>query len=98
MLLDGGGERWIGEKAKVSRGPSGEVERITGAIVDISDLKRTKAALGSVEIRLERALRGTQDGLWEIDLVTNVPWYGLRFEEMLGYSLERAGRPRATAS
>ena len=90
VLLDDG-ERWIGEKAKVSRGPSGEVERIIGAIVDISDLKRTKAELGSVEIRLERALRGTQDGLWEIDLLTNVSWYGLRFGELLGYSVEELG-------
>src|ERR1700722_4142992 len=91
VLLDSGVERWLGEKAKVSRGPSGEVERITGAIVDISDLKHTKAALGSVEIRLERALRGTQDGLWEIDLLTNVSWYGLRFGELLGYSVEELG-------
>src|SRR6202161_3437437 len=91
VLLDSGAERWIGEKAKVSRGFSGEVERITGAVIDISDLKRTKAALGSVEIRLERALRGTQDGLWEIDLLTRVSWYGLRFGELLGYSVEELG-------
>jgi two-component system, sensor histidine kinase and response regulator len=91
VLLDGGAERWIGEKAKVSRGPTGDVERITGALVDISDLKHTKAALGSVEIRLERALRGTQDGLWEIDLLTQVSWYGLRFGELLGYSVEELG-------
>jgi two-component system sensor histidine kinase/response regulator len=91
IRLDGGGERWIGEKAPVSRDKSGQVERIIGAIVDISDLKRTKAALGSVEIRLERALRGTQDGLWEIDLITNVSWYGLRFGELLGYSAEELG-------
>jgi PAS domain S-box-containing protein len=91
VLLDSGVERWLGEKAKVSRGASGEVERITGALIDISDLKRTKAALGSVEIRLERALRGTQDGLWEIDLLTNVSWYGLRFGELLGYSVEELG-------
>jgi two-component system, sensor histidine kinase and response regulator len=91
VLLDSGAERWIGEKAKVSRAFSGEVERITGALIDISDLKRTKAALGSVEIRLERALRGTQDGLWEIDLLTNVSWYGLRFGEILGYSVEELG-------
>ena len=50
VLLDSGVERWLGEKAKVVRAPSGEVERITGALIDISDLKRTKAALGSVEI------------------------------------------------
>ena len=91
VLLDRGVERWLGEKAKVVRAPSGEVERITGALIDISDLKRTKAALGSVEIRLERALRGTQDGLWEIDLLTNVSWYGLRFGELLGYSVEELG-------
>jgi two-component system sensor histidine kinase/response regulator len=91
VLLDSGSERWIGERAKVSRGPSGDVERITGALVDISDLKHTKAALGSVELRLERALRGTQDGLWEIDLLTNVSWYGLRFSELLGYSVEELG-------
>ena len=91
VLLDSGVERWLGEKAKVVRAPSGEVERITGALIDISDLKRTKAALGSVEIRLERALRGTQDGLWEIDLLTNVSWYGLRFGELLGYSVEELG-------
>jgi two-component system sensor histidine kinase/response regulator len=91
VLLDSGVERWLGEKAKVARAPSGEVERITGALIDISDLKRTKAALGTVEIRLERALRGTQDGLWEIDLLTNVSWYGLRFGEILGYSVEELG-------
>ncbi len=91
VLLDSGAERWIGEKAKVTRDASGSVERITGALIDISDLKRTKAALGSVEIRLERALRGTQDGLWEIDLLTNVSWYGLRFGELLGYTVEELG-------
>ncbi len=91
ILLDNGSERWLGEKARVARAASGDVERITGALIDISDLKRTKAALGSVEIRLERALRGTQDGLWEIDLLTNVSWYGLRFGELLGYSVEELG-------
>ena len=95
VMLEDGGERWIGEKATVSRNDAGEIVRITGAIVDITDLKRTKAALDSIESRFERAMRGTQDGLWEIDLVTDEPWFGLRFEEMLGYSvgeLERLAR------
>jgi two-component system sensor histidine kinase/response regulator len=87
VLLDGGGVRWIGEKATVTRDESGAIVRITGAIVDISDLKRTKAALDSIESRFERAIRGTQDGLWEIDLITDDPWFGLRFEEMFGYSI-----------
>jgi PAS domain S-box-containing protein len=86
VRLEGGGERWIGERATVSHAPSGQIARITGAIVDISDLKRTEAALDSIEGRFERAVRGTQDGLWEVDLIARVTWVGQRFKDMLGYS------------
>jgi PAS domain S-box-containing protein len=94
VMLDGGGERWIGEKATVSRGKSGEVTRITGAIIDISDLKRTEAALDSIEGRYERAVRGTQDGLWEIDLVSDTLWFGPHFEELLGYGVGELSESR----
>jgi PAS domain S-box-containing protein len=79
-------ERWIVEKAQVSRSKHGEVVRVTGALVDITDLKRTEAALDSAQGRLERAVRGTQDGVFEVDFLKNKSWYGMRFEEMLGYS------------
>ncbi len=94
VLLDGGGVRWIGEKATVTRDESGTITRITGAIVDISDLKRTKAALDSIESRFERAIRGTHDGLWEIDLVTDTLWFGPHFEEMLGYGVGELSESR----
>jgi two-component system sensor histidine kinase/response regulator len=87
VMLEGGAERWIGEKATVTRNVAGDIVRITGAIVDITDLKRTEAALDSTQSRLERAIRGTHDGLWEIDLVTDALWFGMRFEEMFGYSI-----------
>jgi two-component system sensor histidine kinase/response regulator len=95
VMLEDGGERWIGEKATVSRSASGAVSRITGAIVDISDLKRTEAALDSVEKRYERAIRGTQDGLWEVDLLTDGIWFSHRCEEMFGYSLGELSGSRA---
>jgi PAS domain S-box-containing protein len=82
----GGQERWISEKGHVTFRPDGEVARVVGALVDITDLKRAQAALGSVEGRLERALRGTQDGLWEMDLVNGTNWYGYRFAEIIGYT------------
>ena len=90
-ILHDSGERWLGERATVTRDQTGEISRITGAIVDITDLKRTEAALDSIEDRFERAVRGTQDGLWEIDFVTNVSWAGQRFKEMLGYSIADLG-------
>ena len=94
VVLDDGSQRWIGEKATVTHDKSGRVVRVTGAIVDISDLKRAEAALDSAEARLERAIRGTQDGLWEIDLVTDTLWFGPHFEEMLGYGVGELSESR----
>ena len=37
------------------------------------------------EERLAVAIKGTNDGLWEWDLETNVVWYAPRYKEMLGY-------------
>ena len=86
-MLDGGGERWIGEKATVSRDRSGAVARITGAIVDISDLKRTEAALG-LDRKPLRAGDARHPGrpVGNRSAIKDVPWVGLRLEEMLGYN------------
>jgi PAS domain S-box-containing protein len=85
LLLDDGTERWIAEKANVMHGPDGEILRITGALIDITELKRAEAALNSTEKRLARTMRGTRDGVWEFDLPANKLWFDPRFEELLGY-------------
>ncbi len=85
LRLPDDSERWIAEKANVTHGPGGEILRIAGALIDITDLKRTEAALTSTEKRLARTMRGTRDGVWEIDLKANEFWFGPRFEELLGF-------------
>jgi PAS domain S-box-containing protein len=92
VLLEGGAVRWIGERARVTYSHAGEMTRLTGASVDITDLKQAEAALGFTEKRLERAIRGTQDGLWEIDLENHRYWFAPRFEEMLGYEAGELNR------
>jgi PAS domain S-box-containing protein len=87
ILLEEGSVRWIGEKANLSRNSAGQVTRITGAIMDITDLKQAEAALQAAEKRLERAVRGTQDGLWEKNLIEGSVWFAPHFEEMLGYEI-----------
>ena len=85
-VVQDGIARWVGEKASVTRDASGRITRILGAIVDISDLKRTEAVLDLTKGRLERAVRGTQDGLWEVEWNSDTIWYGPRFEAMLGHT------------
>jgi two-component system, sensor histidine kinase and response regulator len=86
LRLPDGTERWIAEKADVTHGPGGEILRLTGALIDITDLKRTEAALTQTERRLARTMRGTRDGVWELDVASDQLWFGPRFEELLGFA------------
>ncbi len=85
VRLDGGGERWIAETSNVEHDAAGKVVRIIGSLVDVTHLKRTEAALDTLEKRLARTVRGTRDGVWELDIAADRFWFGPRFEEMLGY-------------
>ncbi|MEA3134249.1 MAG: hypothetical protein QOG17_2095, partial [Gammaproteobacteria bacterium] len=85
VVLPDGTERWIGETASVAHDRAGDLCRITGSLVDVTHLKRTEAALDSLEKRLARTMRGTRDGVWELDIPGHKAWFGPRFEELLGY-------------
>ena len=78
--------RWISEKAEVNVNLDGKSRRITGALMDITDLKRAEGRLQETEQRLARAVRGTQDGLWEYNLADGTNWFAPRTEIMLGYA------------
>ena len=86
VVLPDGSERWIAETATVGHGRTGELTRITGSLVDVTHLKHTEAALDSTEKRLARTVRGTRDGVWELNIPGNTSWFSPRFEEILGYS------------
>ncbi|MGA2842526.1 MAG: PAS domain-containing protein [Steroidobacteraceae bacterium] len=86
VLLPDGTERWISETASCAHDRNGELTRITGSLVDVTHLKRTEAALDSMEKRLARTMRGTRDGVWELDIPGNKSWFGSRLEELLGYT------------
>jgi PAS domain S-box-containing protein len=85
IVLDRGRVRWINEKGNITRDSAGEVTRIIGAMIDVTDLKSAVAALHAAEERLARAVRGTQDGLWEFSAAEKSFWFAPRFEQMLGY-------------
>lgn len=63
----------------------GRIHRIAGISRDITALKVAQAELRSSEERLNHALEGTQQGLWDWDLETGNMYRSPRWFGMLGY-------------
>ena len=96
ILLDDRSVRWISEKGTLVRNAAGEVTRIIGAMIDVTDLKHAESALHAAEDRLARAIRGAQDGLWEFNAVDKSFWCTPRIAEMLGYEAHELGADSAS--
>jgi len=54
--------------------------------VDVTGIKRTEAALRDRQEFLELAVRATNDGLWDWNLVTDELYFSPRYHELLGYA------------
>ena len=63
----------------------GTITHVIEYIRDITEQKRTEAALRESEERYALAARGANDGLWDWDLRNNRIYYSFRWKSMLGY-------------
>jgi PAS domain S-box-containing protein len=69
----------------VRREPGGPVVRIVGTHLDMTERKKTEAALRESAERLTMAFDGAQEGVWDWNLETNAVVYSPRWKQMLGY-------------
>jgi PAS domain S-box-containing protein len=70
----------------VRREPGGPVVRVVGTHLDITEQKRTEAALRESQERLTLAFAGAREGVWDWNIETNAVVYSSRWTQMLGYS------------
>jgi PAS domain S-box-containing protein len=80
--------RRIREQGAVRRDAAGTIIRISGAIADITGVVRKDLEPDSLADRFARVMRGTQEGLWEVDLITGTSWRDPRFPALLGYDVD----------
>jgi len=85
---DEAGYRWTSIQGRVVRDPLTGERLVRGVLQDIHARKQAESQLQEAEARLERAIRGTNDGLFEINVATRALWFSPRLAEMLGYEPE----------
>lgn len=67
------------------RDASGNITGYLGIAKDLTDSKQAEAALRASEERYQVAVRGSSDGIWDWNVLTNDMYYSPRFKELLGY-------------
>jgi two-component system sensor histidine kinase/response regulator len=77
--------RWFRQRGTAERDATGRATTLSGSIHDIHQQKLAEDALNLAQRRFERAIHGTQDGLWELES-DGTAWCSPRVGELLGYS------------
>ena len=79
-----GETRWVHLVAVAVRDSSGAMVRWTGTVRDITEQKRVEEALRESEDRFARAVAGSSDGVWDVDLVGRTVYLSPRTRELCG--------------
>lgn len=81
--------KWFSSHDTVfKRNEKGGVKQILGIATDITEKKHAEQALQESEERFKLAVEGTQDGLWDWNMITQEIYYSRQFGRILGYETE----------
>jgi two-component system, sensor histidine kinase and response regulator len=80
-----GSYRWFQLRVRAEQDAQGRPIRLAGSMHDIQKQRLAEESLQRARERFDRAVRGTQDGLWEWDQTTRSLWFSPRYEAILGF-------------
>lgn len=77
---------WAVVNSKPQFDENHQIKEVLVVFTEITEIRRMQKQIESQKERFELAVAGTNDGLWDWDLITNQAYHSERFETMLGYS------------
>ncbi|PCJ53079.1 MAG: hypothetical protein COA70_10485 [Planctomycetota bacterium] len=95
ILHKDGGFRWFRTKGEAIRDEHGVAVRVTGSIRDIHQRYEVAKQLRRSEERFAFAVAGSQEGIWDWDIVTGEMWWSPRLKELIGYKNSEIQSSRA---
>jgi PAS domain S-box-containing protein len=82
-----GSVHWMEGRGQAFYDPVGQPLRMMGTVMAIDDRKQAETALRQSEERWQLAIAGSNDGIWDHDLITNRQFLSPRCLEIVGYAL-----------
>jgi PAS domain S-box-containing protein len=79
--------RWFRVKGTAELDANGRAIAVAGSIHDIHRQRLVERELKHAQMRFERAINGTQDGLWELE-ASGSAWISPRVIELLGHCVD----------
>jgi PAS domain S-box-containing protein len=86
MRCADGTYRWFLSRGKALFDETGAPIRISGSLTDIHEQKLTQEALAESKDRLQAAVVGSRDGIFDWNITTGVTYFSDRFYELLQHS------------
>jgi PAS domain S-box-containing protein len=78
--------RWIEARGQVFYDKTGRATRIIGTAMDIQERKQAETDLREQEERWQLAIKGSNDGIWDQNLLSNQHYLSPRCREIIGYA------------
>ncbi len=80
-----GARRWFSTTRVPLKDLQGKIVGLVGIGHEITGLKRAEQALRESQERLSLVIRGSNDGIWDWNILTNEAYFSPRWKNMLGY-------------
>ena len=91
LLRRDGSIRHVETRSSIQFDSAGRPTILTGSLQDISERVEVERALRESEERYALAARGTNDGLWDWNLITGEIYYSPHWKAMIGYAEDEIG-------